>query len=265
MQNPDAYQNHRLPNTPANQFMGHRIVSDQVSRDDLATICRELEQVLRAGVSGDIVEFGCYGDTTSLFIRRLLDKWQRAASGAAPLRLSDPRESSEVQPGSALASPGDDPRVTLPSGGQLQTGASTRQFHVYDSFEGLPPKTSQDISPAGEQFQAGRLAVSKKDFLREFKLANLRPPIVHKGWFDQLTDADVPKHIAFAFLDGDFYDSILTSLKLVWPRMDPHGVILVDDYKREALPGAERAIHDFFQGKSVQSIRGEHNIAIIKL
>jgi O-methyltransferase len=213
---PDAYEHHRLPNTPAHQFKGFHIVTDQVTRDDLATIWRELERVLQANVPGDIVEFGCYGGTTSLFIRRLLNQYKLE-----------------------------------------------RQFHVYDSFEGLPPKSAQDMSPVGTDFQAGRLAVSKKDFLHEFKLANLRPPIVHKGWFDQLTAANVPEQIAFAFLDGDFYDSIMTSLKLVWPHMTAHGVILVDDFKREALPGVERAIHDFFQNKSIQSLRGEHSIGII--
>ena len=78
-----------------------------------------------------------------------------------------------------------------------------RPFHVYDSFEGLPPKTVQDQSRAGEQFRAGELAVSKKQFLREFQKAALTPPIIHKGWFGNLTATDVPSQIAFAFLDGD--------------------------------------------------------------
>lgn len=141
--------------------------------------------------------------------------------------------------------------------------SSTRPFHVYDSFEGLPPKTQQDESAAGTAFQAGKLAVSKKDFLHEFRAANLLPPIIHKGWFNELSGEDVPETISFAFLDGDFYDSIMDSLKLVWPRMSPGGIVLVDDCGREALPGAERAVHDFFGGRA-PIIRQEHNIAIIR-
>lgn len=144
----------------------------------------------------------------------------------------------------------------------LDQQASDRQFHVYDSFEGLPSKTIQDNNAAGIDFKAGELAVSKKQLLEQFRRAGLRPPVVHKGWFDQLTSDDIPEHLAFAFLDGDFYGSILTSLKLVWPRLDEQGSIAIDDYKRETLPGVERAILDYFQGKPYK-LRYAHNIAVI--
>ena len=135
-------------------------------------------------------------------------------------------------------------------------------FHVYDSFEGLPEKTAQDGSRAGEQFRAGELSVSKKAFLREFQKAHLRPPIVHKGWFKDLGGEEVPEKIAFAFLDGDFYESIRDSLKLVLPRMQQGGVIIVDDYAREALPGAAKAVHEHFRP---DQIRTAHNLGIIHL
>lgn len=138
-----------------------------------------------------------------------------------------------------------------------------RPFHVYDSFEGLPPKSDQDSSAAGVDFKAGELSVSKKQFIEQFRRAHLETPIIHKGWFNELTDKDLPDTIAFAFLDGDFYDSILTSLHLVWPRLEDGGIITVDDYRRETLPGVERAILDFFQGKSYK-LTYAHNIAVIK-
>jgi len=137
-----------------------------------------------------------------------------------------------------------------------------REFHVYDSFEGLPPKTTQDESRAGDQFQAGELAVSKKDFLQQFRKANLRPPVVHKGWFKDLVTADVPAPISFAFLDGDFYESIRDSLKLVLHRTERGGVIVIDDYAREALPGAAKAVHELLPGKEIQV---SHNLGIIRI
>lgn len=140
--------------------------------------------------------------------------------------------------------------------------SNVREFHAYDSFAGLPPKSIQDASAVGTDFKAGELKVSKHQFMREFKRAKLQPPITHKAWFDELTDNDLPEHIAFAFLDGDFYDSILTSLQLVWPRLSEDGVITIDDYQRETLPGVERAVRDFFQDKSVR-LHQEHNIAVI--
>ena len=90
-----------------------------------------------------------------------------------------------------------------------------RTFHVYDSFEGLPPKTSQDSSVAGDQFVAGELKTQKSLFKKNFRQAGLPLPVMHKGWFGDLKPSDVPDKIAFAFLDGDFYESIRDSLKLI--------------------------------------------------
>jgi O-methyltransferase len=144
----------------------------------------------------------------------------------------------------------------------LNEHKDSRPFHVYDSFEGLPPKSTQDSSAAGVDFKGGELAVSKKQFLEQFRRAHLETPITHKAWFNKLTDTDLPDRIAFAFLDGDFYESILTSLQLVWPRLSEDGIITIDDYRRETLPGVERAILDYFQGKSYR-LSYAHNIATI--
>jgi O-methyltransferase len=172
-----------------------------------------LDTILKQGINGAVVEFGCYIGTTSLFIRRLLD-----------------------------------------------AHADSRQFHVYDSFEGLPPKSGKDSSVAGDQFKAGELTVSKKQFMHEFHKAKLRAPFTHKAWFSDLTDSDVPATIAFAFLDGDFYESIRDSLRLVLPRIQKGGVIIVDDYAREALPGAAKAVNEQLSHKNIQTI---HNLGVI--
>jgi O-methyltransferase len=141
--------------------------------------------------------------------------------------------------------------------------SGSREFHVYDSFAGLPPKSMQDTSAVGIDFKAGELSASKKQLLQEFHKAALQPPIMHKAWFDDLTDEDMPRNIAYAFLDGDFYGSIISSLRLVWPRLSRGGVVTIDDYQRETLPGVEQAVKDFFQNKSIK-LHHEHNIAIIK-
>jgi O-methyltransferase len=137
-------------------------------------------------------------------------------------------------------------------------------FHVYDSFEGLPPKTDPDLSIAGEQFQAGELSVSKRDFLHEFQKANLRPPVVHKKWFSHLDESDVPENICFAFLDGDFYESIRDSLQATLPYLQPKATIVIDDYAREALPGVARAVRDFLPPDWQRKVIVEHNLAIIR-
>ncbi len=191
------------------------IVSDQVDRAELRVIVRELQKVLAAGVSGDVVELGCYVGTTSLFLQRTL-----AGTG--------------------------------------------KTLHVYDSFAGLPPKAVQDSSPAGEQFKQGELTATKAQLIKHFKQAGLPLPVIHKAWFEELTVADTPDRICFAFLDGDFYTSILASLRVVWPKLTPGAVVIVDDYHTEALPGVAQALKEWSRDHSF-TVRTEASLAIITL
>lgn len=129
----------------------------------------------------------------------------------------------------------------------IEAEGQKRRLFVYDSFDGLPAKTSQDSSPAGEQFVAGELKASRQEFIKHFKQAGLQLPVIRKGWFQDLRPEDMPGQIAFAFLDGDFYESIRDSLRLVWPRLSEGAIVVVDDYQSEALPGAKRAVDEWLQ------------------
>ena len=141
--------------------------------------------------------------------------------------------------------------------------ASTgKTLHVYDSFAGLPPKVIADASPAGEQFKQGELVAAKSQLIRHFKQAGLPLPVIHKAWFEELTVADTPDTISFAFLDGDFYTSIMASLKVVWPKLTPGAVVVVDDYHTEALPGVAQALKEWRSGHSF-TVRTEASLAII--
>lgn len=137
-----------------------------------------------------------------------------------------------------------------------------RESHVYDSFAGLPEKTPHDHSPAGEQFKPGELQTSKKEFILNFRRAGLVLPHIHKGWFNELSPDDIPLPIAFAFLDGDYYESIADSLALVWPKLTPGAVIVVDDYMNEALPGAQKAVESWLKTHPAK-LTTKHSLAII--
>ena len=193
------------------------IISDQVDVKELGVLLRELEKVLQSGVIGNVVEFGCYVGTTSLFIRRLLDAYD-----------------------------------------------FTGEFHVYDSFAGLPEKTQADSSAAGEQFKAGELLAPRKTFIQNFKKAGLKPPIIHKGWFADLTLDDVPEDIIFAFFDGDFYESIADSFRACDGKFHEKATIVVDDYSNEALPGAQKAVQEWLK-QSRYSIVSEKSLGIIRI
>ena len=117
-----------------------------------------------------------------------------------------------------------------------------RRLYLYDSFEGLPERTREDASVAGDGFKKGELDVTKKEVVLRFKKAGLPVPKIKKAFFEDLEPADLPEKIAFAFLDGDLYGSIKTSLDLVLPRLVSGAVLLVHDYNNPSLPGVARAV-----------------------
>ena len=191
----------------------------QVSEGETAVILSELRHVLEEGISGDVVEFGCYRGDTSLLLERILER---------------------EFPGSAA------------------------RLWIYDSFEGLPARSYEDASAAGDGFKQGELSVTKREVIERFKKAGLHVPRVRKGFFENLATSDLPEEIAFAFLDGDLYQSIKTSLELVTPRMNPKGVILVHDYNNPQLPGSARAVDEWMrQQKTAPHLQRRESLAII--
>jgi O-methyltransferase len=129
-----------------------------------------------------------------------------------------------------------------------------KSLWVYDSFEGLP---------GGGEFARGELRADESEVLRRFKKAGLSEPYIVKGWFSKLSVKDMPEEICFAFLDGDFYESISDSLRLVAPRMVRGGVVMVHDFRNGRLPGVKRAVMEFAQNFDGE-LREDGGLAVLK-
>jgi len=148
-----------------------------------------------------------------------------------------------------------------------------KNLWIYDSFAGLPAKTAEDSSGAGRNFQKGELLVTKREVVEKLRRHGLKTTshpdfetstvIIKKAWFDQLTSQDLPREIAFAFLDGDLYGSIQTSLKLVQPRLTEQGIIVVHDYNNPQLPGSSRAVDEFLHAYPDFHLAQRHTLAIL--
>jgi len=127
---------------------------------------------------------------------------------------------------------------------------SDKEFHVYDSWQGLPKKLLVDVNKNAKlQFKEGYCRTSKGIFEHVFKLKKLKKPIIHSGWFKEIPDKEYPDKICFAFLDGDFYSSIMDSLNKIYHKMVKGGIIIIDDCGMDALPGCKKAIQDFLKNK----------------
>ena len=205
----------------------------QVTARETEILLQELKKTLNNNVPGDVVEFGCYKADTSVLYQKLLE--------------------------------------SMGHGGALQSENHTpstdqKILWLYDSFEGLPAKTREDNSAAGDAFQAGELLVTKREVIEKFKKMGLKLPKIKKAFFDDLDIIyDIPEKISYAFLDGDLYQSIKTSLRLVADKMSPGSVIIVHDYNNPELPGSSRAVDEWLKAHQakVASFRVAETLAII--
>lgn len=125
---------------------------------------------------------------------------------------------------------------------------SDKQLTVFDSFEGLPPLSEYEKNTG---WKPATLKTTEDVLISNFENNNLTPPKVVKGWFKDIKEEDLPEKICFAFLDGDFYDSIYDSLVKIYDRMVDGGIILFHDFRRFDLPGVDAAIKTFFKEKNI--------------
>jgi O-methyltransferase len=127
-----------------------------------------------------------------------------------------------------------------------------RALHVYDSFEGLPELHGED---EGTHFRAGAIQSPMDVLVANFEERGLPLPEIHKGWFSDTLPTGLPEYIAFAYLDGDLYSSILCSLENVYPRLSRGAICLIDDYGRSKAPGVEKACDEYLSDKAERVIR----------
>ncbi len=140
------------------------------------------------------------------------------------------------------------------------------EFHLFDSFEGLPPPGERDGQRAlqlSEEnlFVEGRNYASYDDLMRslaEFGFAERAK--VHKGWFEDTVTADkIERPIGILRLDGDWYESTKVVLDRLFASVAPGGLIIIDDYFD--WPGCSQAVHDFLSERaSPEPIRTFDNL-----
>jgi O-methyltransferase len=126
---------------------------------------------------------------------------------------------------------------------------TAKLFHVYDSFQGLPPSTEGDAGIDPAQWPAGWLKAPSNVLRAHFQSHGLALPVIHEGWVEDLVPRELPAKICFAHVDVDLYHPVKHCLESIYPRLSPRAVVVIDDYRYQPLPGAERAVHEFMAGK----------------
>ena len=198
-----------------------------------------LDDVLRRGVAGDVLEAGVFHAGTSVFLRAMLnleEDLEEEAEGAE----------AEEEGGSARLSPLD-PRRQAQARHAAGGRRRRRQLYLADSFAGIPmPRTerAKAIDTTAEWEGPYRYVVgleAAKSTLRRYGMLDERVTFV-EGYFNE-TLGDMPAEaLALIHIDADAYDSVHDALVGAYDRLSPGGHVVIDDWH---LPGVRAAVHDF--------------------
>lgn len=131
-----------------------------------------------------------------------------------------------------------------------QAIASGKQHHLFDSFEGLSAPSDQD----GDHWQAGDLSYGLdqvKQNLAEFAEQTQYYP----GWIPTRFPDVASLEFSFVHIDVDLYEPTRDSVAFFYERMQPGGVILVDDYGFTSCPGATQAVDEVLADRPERMLR----------
>jgi hypothetical protein len=149
--------------------------------------------------------------------------------------------------------------------------APARGMKVYDVFGMIPAPSEHDGPDVHRRYEkiAGGEAKGvggdtyygyRDDLYEEVKasFSRLGVPVdehnveLVQGLFEDTIDLDEP--VAFAHLDGDWYESTMTCLERIAPLVVPGGRIVLDDY--DHWSGCRRAVDEYFADRP--GFRREH-------
>lgn len=134
-------------------------------------------------------------------------------------------------------------------------GDNERTIWLADSFEGLPPP-SPDLYPAdkGADFHLSNdvLGVSLEEVKANFARYGLLDDRVRflKGWFKDTLPAAPIERLSVVRLDGDLYESTMTALESLYPKLSIGGYAIVDDYA-PSVPCCVQAVDDYRRAHNI--------------
>lgn len=105
-----------------------------------------------------------------------------------------------------------------------------RQIIAADSFEGIPQNVTFKHDPV-DAWQ-DRWAASLEEVKGNIERLGLLDDRIEflPGYFADSLGAMAKREFALIRLDSDSYDSVMTSLEHLYPRLSPGGIIIIDDW-----------------------------------
>lgn len=140
----------------------------------------------------------------------------------------------------------------------LAEGETSRDLYLYDTFRGMSEPTERDVSFRGYDARAhwNELRGERgSDVLAYADLATVRANLARTGYppervhfvagkVEDTIPNTIPPSLAILRLDTDWYASTRHELEHLYPRLEPGGVLIVDDYGH--WRGARDAVDEYF-------------------
>jgi hypothetical protein len=139
--------------------------------------------------------------------------------------------------------------------------AADRPLFLYDTFEGMSAPTPEDrdyTGVAAEQHLAAQekgtgvwCEASLEDVRANMAATSYPAEHIHliKGMVEHTIPDTIPDTIALLRLDTDWYASTKHELEQLYPRLQPGGVLIIDDYGH--WQGARQAVDEYFSSIGV--------------
>jgi O-methyltransferase len=119
---------------------------------------------------------------------------------------------------------------------------SSREFHLFDTFEGFREKDLAVESGKAATYTKHNFADTSIERVQQ-RLSN--PKFVfHKGYFPETAENLKEMQFALVSMDVDLYNPTRAGLEFFYPRLSPGGVIIVHDYNPD-WPGIMKAVDEF--------------------
>lgn len=120
-----------------------------------------------------------------------------------------------------------------------QASIAGKRHHMFDSFAGLSAPEADD----GDHWKKGDLSYGVQ-LVQQNLAAFAGDTAYYPGWIPERF-ADVNEiRFSFVHIDVDLYQPTRDSMAFFYERMNPGGVILVDDYGFTSCPGATKAVDE---------------------
>jgi len=145
----------------------------------------------------------------------------------------------------------------------MAKNSKNNRIYGFDSFEGMPPITDEDIGDYNKSDPAMEFGCEGHNLSGGLELVNKTLNLLNvdkskinliKGYFENSLTGDVINNIgniAVLRLDGDWYNSTKVCLERLYDRVVDGGVIIIDDYGH--FVGAKRATDEFRARRNIES------------